>query len=85
MIVIYCYLEIRNCKVLKFHVNNFSYFEIGGSLFFSYFEISAGGTIRRNTVFRINDQTTPIIYMYSEACLELIRTSTLELFCKNSF
>ena len=31
-IVIYCYLERENYKVLKFYMNNFSYFEINASL-----------------------------------------------------
>ena len=33
MTVIYFYLESENYKVLKFHVNNFSYFEVSASLF----------------------------------------------------
>ena len=33
MAVIYCYLESGNYKVLTFHLNNFSYFEISASLF----------------------------------------------------
>ena len=33
MTVIYCYLKKENCKVLKFHMNNFSYFEMSSSLF----------------------------------------------------
>ena len=33
MTVIYCYLERKNYKVLKFHINNFTYFEISPSLF----------------------------------------------------
>ena len=28
MVVLYCYLERKNYKVLKFHENNYSYFEI---------------------------------------------------------
>ena len=33
MTVIYCYLERENYKVLKFLLNNFTYFEISPSLF----------------------------------------------------
>ena len=33
MTVIYCYLERKNYKVLKLHMNNFSYFETSASLF----------------------------------------------------
>ena len=33
MVVIYCYLDKENCKVFKFPMNNFCYFEIGDSLF----------------------------------------------------
>ena len=33
MTVIYCYFERENYKVLKFHMNNFSLFEISASLF----------------------------------------------------
>ena len=32
MVVIYCYLGRENCKVLRFFMNNFSYFEISASL-----------------------------------------------------
>ena len=32
MTVIFCYLERENYKVLKFQINNFSYFEISASL-----------------------------------------------------
>ena len=35
MVVIYYYLERENYKVLKFHVNNYSYFEMNTSLFLS--------------------------------------------------
>ena len=34
MVVIYCCLETENFKVLTFHVNNYSYFEISTSLFY---------------------------------------------------
>ena len=34
-VVICCYLERVNCKVLKFHVNNFCYFGISASLFYA--------------------------------------------------
>ena len=33
MTVIYCYLERENYKVLKFLLNDFTYFEISPSLF----------------------------------------------------
>ena len=33
MAVIYCYLERENYKILKFLMNNFSYFVISASLF----------------------------------------------------
>ena len=33
MVVIYCYLKKENYKVLKIPVNNYSYFQISGSLF----------------------------------------------------
>ena len=33
MMVIFCYLERENYKVLKCHVNNLSYIEISASLF----------------------------------------------------
>ena len=33
MVVIYLYLERKNCEGLKFLVNNVSYFEISTSLF----------------------------------------------------
>lgn len=32
MAVVYCYLEKENYKVLKFHMNNFSYFETRATL-----------------------------------------------------
>ena len=32
MVVISCYLERESCKVLKFHKNNPSYFEITAAL-----------------------------------------------------
>ena len=35
MVVVYYYLERENYKVLKFHVNNYSYFEMNASLFLS--------------------------------------------------
>ena len=33
MVVVYCYLEKRNHKLLKFHVNMSSYLEISVSFF----------------------------------------------------
>ena len=33
IVVIYCYLERHNDEVLKFHWNNFRFFEIKASLF----------------------------------------------------
>ena len=33
MAVINCYLERENYKVLKFHIDHFSYFQISASLF----------------------------------------------------
>ena len=35
MVVTHYYLERENYKVLKFHVNNYSYFEMNTSLFLS--------------------------------------------------
>ena len=33
MTVIYCYLQRENYKVLNFHMDKYSYFEISASLF----------------------------------------------------
>ena len=43
MVVTYCSLERENDAVLKFHMNNFSYFGIRGSFFL-------GALIRGNKV-----------------------------------
>ena len=31
IVVIFCYFQKENCKVLKFYVNNFFFFEVGAS------------------------------------------------------
>ena len=33
MVVIYCYLERENYNVLRFHVDNYTYFEMSASLY----------------------------------------------------
>ena len=33
MVVSYCYLEIKNDKICKFHLNSYSYFQISAYLF----------------------------------------------------
>ena len=35
MVAIYCYLERENDKAFKFHINNYYYFEISASLYYS--------------------------------------------------
>ena len=42
MVVFYYYLEKKNNKILKVHVNNFSQFEVRASLFLALLSNSAG-------------------------------------------
>ena len=41
MVVIYCYLEIENDKIFKFHLNNSSYFEINVSSLFKRYPLTS--------------------------------------------
>ena len=79
-VVIYCYLEKENYKLLELYVNDSSYFEISASIFWALpsnkLRTLHGVLIGRNTVNTLIEKTK---FCYKPIIREIVRSWMAEI------